>query len=279
MIDTYRQGKTPNPDIYCNRYIKFDIFLERALELGADYIATGHYVRHIVRQEKDFLLRGKDKNKDQSYFLSQIKKGNLKKVIFPLGKMEKSQVRKLAKKYNLFTADKKDSQGICFIQKKINLKDFLKNYIPEKKGKIFNMDNQEIGEHDGTVFYTIGQRHGFKIFPEHKTPNQKRLFIVKKDFKQNILWVGNKEELKDSRNSYKKIIEIKNFNFLVDNFEKYKNLMGQVRHLGNVFEIEKYEIKNKKITFYFGEPVNAVAEGQFLSIYSKDICLGSGEII
>jgi tRNA-specific 2-thiouridylase len=139
---------------------------------------------------------GKDKNKDQSYFLALLSQEQLAKSIFPLGNLEKSEVRKIAEKNNLITAEKKDSQGICFLGEKINLKDFLKEYIPEKKGRVLNTLGQEIGEHDGAVFYTIGERHGFEIFPEAKTPNMPRLFVIKKDVKNNILIVGSAEDLK-----------------------------------------------------------------------------------
>jgi tRNA-specific 2-thiouridylase len=139
---------------------------------------------------------GKDKNKDQSYFLAMLEQEQLAKSLFPLGDLEKPKVRKIAEKNNLITADKKDSQGICFLGEKINLKDFLKKYIPEKKGKVLNSLGQEIGEHDGTVFYTIGERHGFEIFPKAKTPDMPRLFVIKKDLKNNTLTVGSSKDLK-----------------------------------------------------------------------------------
>jgi tRNA-specific 2-thiouridylase len=147
---------------------------------------------------------GKDKNKDQSYFLALLSQEQLAKSIFPLGNLKKSQVRKIAEKNNLITAEKKDSQGICFLGEKINLKDFLKEYIPEKKGKVLNILGQEIGEHSGTVFYTIGERHGFEIFPQAKTSNMPRLFVIKKDLKKNTLTVGSSEDLKKINSSAKK---------------------------------------------------------------------------
>ena len=151
---------------------------------------------------------GKDKNKDQSYFLAMLTQEQLAKSIFPLGNLEKPRVRKIAEKNNLITAEKKDSQGICFLGEKINLKDFLKEYIPEKKGKVLNLKGEEIGEHDGVVFYTIGERHGFEIFPEKKTPNTPRLFVIKKDLKKNILVVGSSDDLKkiNQKNEKKEIV-------------------------------------------------------------------------
>lgn len=139
---------------------------------------------------------GKDKNKDQSYFLAMLEQEQLAKSLFPLGDLEKPKVRKIAEKNNLITAEKKDSQGICFLGEKINLKDFLKKYIPEQKGKVLNTLGQKIGEHDGTVFYTIGERHGFEIFPEAKKPDMPRLFVIKKNLKNNTLTVGSSEDLK-----------------------------------------------------------------------------------
>ena len=157
FLDELKKGRTPNPDIMCNKYIKFSAFVKEAKRLGADYIATGHY----AKMENGRLMRSKEKNKDQTYFLSQLSKEQLENVIFPLGDIEnKSEVREIAKKYDLVTASKKDSTGICFIGER-NFKNFLKNYLPSKEGDMVNIDtNKIVGKHQGLMYYTIGQRKG-----------------------------------------------------------------------------------------------------------------------
>ncbi|TSC81678.1 MAG: tRNA-specific 2-thiouridylase, partial [Parcubacteria group bacterium Gr01-1014_20] len=166
MVEGYRQGLTPNPDIECNREIKFGLFLERALKLGADYVATGHYVRTRImnnelgiREESTSLFEAKDKNKDQSYFLWTLGQKQLGHALFPVGDYLKSEVREIARKAGLPTAEKKDSQGICFVGK-VTLDDFLKEYLPEKRGEVFSVSGEKLGEHNGAHFYTIGQRQG-----------------------------------------------------------------------------------------------------------------------
>ena len=159
FLDELKAGRTPNPDIMCNKYIKFDAFVKEAKKLGADYIATGHYARCINGK----LYRGLDDNKDQSYFLSQISSKQLENVLFPVGEMNKPDVRKIAEEYGLITAHKKDSTGICFIGER-NFRDFLKNYLPNIPGKVVNIDTmEEVGEHIGLMYYTIGQRRGLNI--------------------------------------------------------------------------------------------------------------------
>ena len=159
FLDELKKGRTPNPDIMCNKYIKFDMFAKKAWELGADFIATGHYAR--IKNGK--LLRGIDNNKDQSYFLSQVSKKQLEKVLFPVGDMTKDDVRKIAHEYDLITASKKDSTGICFIGER-NFKEFLKNYLPNNPGDIVNIDTNEVlGRHSGLMYYTIGQRRGLNV--------------------------------------------------------------------------------------------------------------------
>lgn len=155
----------------------------------------------------------RDENKDQSYFLAMLSQEQLAKSIFPLGNLKKPEVRKIAQKNNLITAEKKDSQGICFLGEKVNLKTFLKNYIPEKKGEVLNTKGEVIGEHDGAVFYTIGERHGFRIFPEAKKSDMPRLFVIKKNEKNNTLTVGSAEELKKiNSQALKKEIIFRNSN-------------------------------------------------------------------
>ena len=167
FLDELKKGRTPNPDIMCNKYIKFDMFAKKAMELGADYIATGHYAR--IKDGK--LLRGVDSNKDQTYFLSQVSRKQLSNILFPVGDLEKTEVRKIASEYGLITADKKDSTGICFIGER-NFKKFLTNYLPNIPGV-------------GLMYYTIGQRRGLNI-----GGNESRMFVVGKDLNKNILYVA-----------------------------------------------------------------------------------------
>lgn len=280
MIGEYKKGKTPNPDIYCNKYIKFGIFLEKSLGLRADFIATGHYATHVVKQNKHYLVKALDQNKDQTYFLSQISKEALEKTIFPIGDFKKDKVRQKAKKYGLFTFNKKDSQGICFMQKEVDLKKFLQKYIEKKEGDVLNTSGDVVGRHDGVVFYTIGQRHGFTILPEFKTPNQERLFVVQKDFKKNILVVGNRSDLEKHKNIAKKNIIISDLNLFNEvNLEKAKNLTGRIRHRGELIKINKISQKQNSIEIQFQKPHTAVASGQFLAIYQNNICLGGGVIV
>ncbi len=281
MIAEYKAGRTPNPDIYCNKFIKFGVFWKKAQELGADFLATGHYARHIIKNSKHFLAEGKDQNKDQTYFLSQISSKVLEKVIFPVGDFDKKEIRKMAKKFGLFTAEKKDSQGICFIQKEINLKDFLQNYIEQKKGDILNLNGEVVGSHDGVFFYTIGQRHGFEIDSKFKTPNQPKLFIVDKDIDNNTITVGTKEDLLKKNSASKKEIEINNLNFFASDIDwsDTENLFARIRHRGQKIKIEKIEKNNDKMKVFLKKAHSAVAEGQFMAIYKNEICLGGGEIV
>ena len=180
FLEELKAGRTPNPDIMCNKYIKFDMFAEEARKLGADYIATGHY----ARLENGHLLRGVDSNKDQTYFLCQVSKEQFKNVLFPIGDMEKKEVRKIAEEYDLITAKKKDSTGICFIGER-NFKNFLKNYLPNQPGDVVNIETKEVmGKHIGLMNYTIGQRKGLNI-----GGTEDKMFVVGKDLEKNILYI------------------------------------------------------------------------------------------
>lgn len=186
FLDEYKKGRTPNPDVMCNKEIKFKAFLERALQLGADYLATGHYAQVSYQDGEYHLLRGADQNKDQTYFLNTLGQEQLSRALFPIGHLPKAEVRKIALEANLATAKKKDSTGICFIGER-NFKEFLSNYLPAQPGEIQTMDGEVKGRHDGLMYYTLGQRQGLGI---GGAGTGEPWFVVGKDLERNILYVG-----------------------------------------------------------------------------------------
>ncbi len=299
MISEYKAGRTPNPDVMCNKEVKFGAFLKKALEMGADYVATGHYAQVSLNKNlKDFgafalgelkrggsknlsnfsLIKGKDPSKDQCYFLWTLKQEQLKHILFPVGHLNKTAVRKLAKKYKLPVAEKKDSQGICFLGD-IDLKDFLKHYIKEKRGKILLENGEEIGFHDGAVFHTLGERHGFTI--TKKGPNDSAYYIVGKDVKKNILVVSQNPSQPSPYQGEGEggvIKKLDNVNFISGIPNENKNYTAQIRYHGEFLDC-KIKITGKTtVEVIFEKPV-LVAGGQSVVFYDKDICLGGGVII
>lgn len=297
MISEYKAGKTPNPDVMCNKHIKFGGFFNWAMKRGADYVATGHYVRirEIPNSKKQFpkktkiknqklnakrytLYAGSDKNKDQSYFLWTLTQKQLAKTLFPVGDLEKPEVRKLARKFGLFTADKKDSQGLCFMGK-VDVKNFLSHYIKSRRGKVLNEKDEEIGYHNGAVFLTIGERHGFTI--TKKTTNDNPYFIIAKDIKKNTITVAHRASNGILPTATKEI-EIKNVNWTSPNPTKadsalsarvrYRQPLQRIRIMNNELGIKEGELKIK-----FEEPQIA-APGQSLVLYKGEECLGGGII-
>ena len=263
FLDELKKGRTPNPDVMCNKYIKFDLFYKKAKELGADYIATGHY----AKTKDGKLYRAKDLNKDQSYFLAYVNKDIFKDVIFPLENIEKTEVRKIALKYDLITAKKKDSTGICFIGER-NFKNFLKNYLPNQNGKIVDIDTKEVlGEHNGLMYYTIGQRRGLNL-----GGNDNRSFVVKKDLENNILYVCSGDE-NDYLYSNKAII--KDFNFLTN--ERVNTCTCKFRYRQKDISCKVEYSEDNKVTLTY-ENGKAVTPGQFCVLYKDDLCLGGGII-
>lgn len=263
FLDELKKGRTPNPDVMCNKYIKFDMFAKKARELGADYIATGHYARMIDGK----LYKGKDLNKDQTYFLSQVSKEQLKNVLFPVGELEKSEVRKIAHKYDLITADKKDSTGICFIGER-NFKHFLENYLPNNPGDIVDIETGKVlGRHVGLMYYTIGQRRGLNI-----GGTKDRLFVVKKDLNKNVLYVASGDESKYLI-SYSAIIEDVN---LLDDLPYECNAKFRYRQKDNKVFVTKLDDGNLLVKYPDG--VRAVTPGQACVFYKDDECLGGGII-
>ena len=264
FLDELEKGRTPNPDIMCNKYIKFDMFAKEAEKLGADYIATGHYAR--IKDGK--LLRAADENKDQTYFLSQVTKEQLNNVLFPIGDMLKPEVRKIAEEYDLITANKKDSTGICFIGER-NLTKFLKNYLPNKPGNIVNIDTKEVvGKHIGLMYYTIGQRRGLDI-----GGTEDRMFVVGKDLEKNILYICIGED-NDYLISDSCIIE--DVNYLSD--EKINKCTAKFRYRQKDVEVELEYLDNNEILVKYPQGEKRVTPGQACVLYNGKECLGGGII-
>ena len=263
FLDELKKGRTPNPDVMCNKYIKFDMFAKKARELGADYIATGHYARLIDGK----LYKAKDLNKDQTYFLSQVSKEQFKNVLFPIGEMEKSEVRKIAHEYDLITADKKDSTGICFIGER-NFKHFLENYLPNNPGDIVDIESGKVlGKHSGLMYYTLGQRRGLNIGGA-----KDRLFVVKKDLDKNVLYVASGDENKYLI-SYAVIIEDVN---LLD--ELPSECMAKFRYRQKDNKVFVTKIEDGNLLVKYPDGVRAVTPGQACVFYDGDECLGGGII-
>ena len=263
FLDELKKGRTPNPDIMCNKYIKFDMFAKEAKKLGADYIATGHY----ARIENNKLLRGVDSNKDQTYFLSQVSKEQFNNVLFPIGDMQKSEVRKIAEEYDLITAKKKDSTGICFIGER-NFKNFLKNYLPNQPGDVVNIETKEIiGKHIGLMNYTIGQRKGLNI-----GGTKDKMFVVGKDLEKNILYICLGED-NDYLVSTSCIVN--EINYLGD--EKINKCTAKFRYRSHDVEVE-LEWKDDEIIVKYPQGVKSVTPGQACVFYNGEECLGGGII-
>ena len=264
FLDELKNGRTPNPDIMCNKYIKFDMFAKEARKLGADYIATGHY----ARMNNGHLLRGIDSNKDQTYFLSQVSKEQLENVLFPVGDMEKKDVRKMAEEYDLITAKKKDSTGICFIGER-NFKNFLKNYLPNQPGDVINIDtNEVIGKHIGLMNYTIGQRKGLNI-----GGTKDKMFVVGKDLEKNVLYICLGED-NDYLISTSCLVD--NINYLGD--EKLENVTAKFRYRQEDIPVHLEWLENGEILVRYDQGVKSVTPGQACVFYNKEECLGGGII-
>tara|TARA_B110000914_G_scaffold35008_1_gene27930 strand:- start:1322 stop:2521 length:1200 start_codon:yes stop_codon:yes gene_type:complete len=311
MFNEYKNGNTPNPDVLCNREIKFDVFLKIAINLGADYIATGHYcrVKEINKNKNTVyqLLAGKDQNKDQSYFLCQLSQEQLSKTMFPIGELKKSEVRSIAKKEGLITAEKKDSQGLCFIGK-VKLPDFLQQKLKKKKGKIIQIssdssiykniddfsnhslenllkmsnsleyvvgDGEFVGEHNGAHFFTNGQRKGLSI-----GGNKDPLYVIKTDVINNIIYVG---EGKNHPGLFRKVLFIERDEIhLVRSDLSFENdvimkFQARIRYRQQLQDVELC-FKSKGVFLLFKNEQSAITKGQFAVWYKGDELIGSGVI-
>lgn len=270
FYESYEVGRTPNPDVMCNSEIKFGLFLEWALENGFDYIATGHYAKLLDGK----LMIPKDSHKDQTYFLWKLTQKELSRTLFPLGDLEKGEIRKLAQEHGLSVAKRKDSQGICFVGN-IEARDFLARRLKEKPGRVVDVHGEEIGRHDGVWFYTIGQRGGWKILPLAQKKYVENgvtpvFYIVDKDAKTNTLVVGEANEAAEDH------FEVGEVNWI--NEKPGEKVLVRIRHGGELIpaSIEK----NGKIKVTLEKKVRGVASGQSAVFYSKTgECLGGGVII
>lgn len=276
FLQEYRNGRTPNPDVMCNKEIKFKAFLDYAMGLGADYIAMGHYAQ-VETDENGVvhLLRGKDANKDQTYFLSQLSQAQLKKAMFPLGHLEKPQVRKIAEEAGLATAKKKDSTGVCFIGER-DFNEFLANYLPNKPGKMMTLDGREMGEHMGLMYYTIGQRQGLGIGGTAGTSNEP-WFVIGKDQATQTLYVGQGYH---HDNLYSEYLEASEIHFTTDNWtEKEFECTAKFRYRQKDINVKvQLDESGTKAKVIFDEPVRAVTPGQAVVFYRDEECLGGGLI-
>ena len=274
FLDAYRKGRTPTPDVMCNKEIKFKAFLDYAMALGADYVAMGHYAR--VRRDADgttHLLRGLDANKDQTYFLSQLRQHQLVKSLFPVGHMQKSEVRELAERLGLATAHKKDSTGICFIGER-NFNEFLSRYLPHQPGKMKTLDGKVMGTHAGLMYYTIGQRHGLGI--GGGGASEEPWFVIGKDLATRTLYVG--QGFHHPR-LYSDSLRASELSFMTPE-EKPRRFTCtakfRYRQADTAVEVER--VGNDGAQIMFAKPVRAVTPGQAVVLYDGEECLGGGII-
>ncbi|HET9721876.1 MAG TPA: tRNA 2-thiouridine(34) synthase MnmA, partial [Candidatus Saccharimonadales bacterium] len=266
MLDEFKAGRTPNPDIMCNQEIKFKLFLDMATQDGADMIATGHYAK--VKDGK--LLVAKDDNKDQTYFLYRVSAVALRRTIFPLGAYTKPQVRELAKKLGLVTADKKDSMGICFVGK-VGIKDFLKQYVNEEPGKIIDQTNRDVGTHDGAIFYTIGQRHGLEV------GGGLPFYVTGKDMKKNEVYVTT--DLQDEK-LWGREVRLTDLHWINDQAKNSKELKVRTRHRAKLIPVKLLNmLSNSQCSAQLDEEVRALTPGQSAVFYAGVECLGGGIVV
>lgn len=289
MLDGFKSGITPNPDIMCNQEIKFKLFYETAREKGADYIATGHYARvehintnslvqsptlqklkeNLKNATTSVLARAKDDNKDQTYFLYRISAEALEHTLFPLGDMTKPEVRKEAEKRGLVTANKKESMGICFVGK-VGIKEFLSQYIQTKPGDIIDSEGKIIGTHDGAIFYTIGQRHGLDV------GGGLPYYVTGKNMDKNEVYVTN--DISD-KNLWSKTISLAQPHWINEPPTQDKSLYIRTRHRAKLIECKIIDIDEGAVKIELNEQIRALTPGQSAVLYDDQICVGGGIII
>jgi tRNA-uridine 2-sulfurtransferase len=272
FLDEYAKGRTPNPDVLCNKEVKFKAFLERAMQLGADYIATGHYAQVEQRDGKYVLKRSEDENKDQTYFLHLLGQEALSKSLFPIGKLKKSEVRKIAKSAGLYTATKKDSTGICFIGER-NFKTFLGSYLPAKPGEIRTLSGQVVGSHDGLMYYTLGQRRGIGLGTQG---SGEPWYVVDKDLGQNILYVAQGAS---HPALFSHGLTATNVHWISpEEVGSVFTCTAKFRYRQPDQAVTVFVRDERTVDVFFDIPQKAVTPGQAVVFYLGDICLGGGTI-
>lgn len=278
FLDEYKKGRTPNPDVVCNKEIKFKAFIEYANQLGADYVATGHYAD--VKRDANgnmHLMRAKDQNKDQTYFLSQLDHEQLDKVMFPLANLTKPEIRQIAEENGLATAKKKDSVGICFIGEDGNFRNFLSQYIPAQPGEMQTLDGKVVGQHAGLMYYTIGQRKGLGLGSTKESTEP--WFVIGKDQSKNILYVGQGY---DNENLIATHLEASDIHWVDDVVAEY----GEEFHCTAKFRYRQKDVgvtvklnaDHTMVTVTFDEPARSITPGQAVVFYDGQECLGSAII-
>lgn len=272
FLDEYKKGRTPNPDVMCNQEIKFNAFLHYALKLDAEYIAMGHYAQVEERDGDYYLLRGKDNNKDQTYFLSRIDQKALSKTLFPVGHLDKKEVRELAQKHNLYTAEKKDSTGICFIGER-DFNAFIDKYLLAKEGDIVDVDGNKLGKHSGLIHYTLGQRKGIGL---GGIGTGEPWFVAGKNLKKNILYVAQ-----GSKNPalYSVSMIGESPKWILGKAPKFPlKCTAKFRYRQSDIPVTVDMLENGNLHIKYDNPVKAVTPGQVAVLYKDEVCLG-GSII
>lgn len=290
MLREYKAGRTPNPDVMCNKYVKFGAFYRKARKLGADFIATGHYARiasvadgrgldaegrgkmKTLQPTTYNLFTARDSEKDQSYFLWTLNQEILARTLFPIGDYKKSEVRALAKKFGLFTFEKKDSQGLCFVGK-LDMKEFLSCYIKPKRGDVLNENGEKIGFHMGAPFFALGERHGFTV--TQKSSHDKSLYVVAKDVARNTITVAPRPKLAGEKANS---VVISDTNWIGDRPVLGRRYQAQARYHAEPVPVKIEKILPGRAVVSLGRTTEPVVPGQSLVIYNKDVCLGGGII-
>lgn len=272
MIEEYKVGRTPNPDVMCNKYVKFGAFLDWARQDGADYVATGHYVQNIHDEKRDryFLHKAVDQSKDQTYFLWTLTPDQLKYSLFPIGHLKKTDVRNIAEKNNLFTSIKKDSQGLCFIGH-VDMKEFLGRYIDTQAGDVVNEHGDVVGSHDGAQLYTIGERHGFSLLPDvdRKLP----YYVVDKNITKNTITVSQHPTQEQHAESC--VLRDATIDLTSEKLEQ--EFQAQIRYHGQLYPVHISKTSNE-VLVTFSEKQTGVTLGQSCVVYDGDRCVGGGII-
>ena len=273
FLSEYKKFRTPNPDILCNKEIKFKCFLDKAMEMGFDYIAMGHYARITHENGKTIVYKGIDKNKDQTYFLSQLSLKQLEKALFPVGDLTKPEVRKIAEEHNLKIAKKKDSTGVCFIGER-NFKKFLENYLPAKPGNMELLDGTVVGRHDGLMYYTIGQRHGLMLGGEGDA-----WYVLGKDVSRNVLIVGRGS---DQEYLYSNRCMVSGINWIGEEFphdkDYYLDIAVKFRYRSNDVKCKIHYINDDTIEILYPDKFKSVTPGQAAVFYDGERLLGGATI-